>query len=185
MTNVQFQHMNAVAILIVIAFLIWFFYGPWKSLVIDIGRQNLFEIRDSLFLIAADGKISFEDPAYIAIRDRINGMIRFCESFSFLLLYFDGDMVQESKIPNALALVRSLPDQEVSLQIESKYKMALFIFILTMFFRSAWVVGISVFVLPIMALRNMLKGSRYIDKSISRFERKVEMAVVHGDAAIA
>jgi len=183
MTDVHY--MNAISILATAAFLVWFFYGPWKNLVIDIGRQNLFEVRDGLFMLAADGKISFDNPAYVAIRNRINGMIRFCESFSFLLLFLDRDVVHASRVPSAITLVRSLPDKDVARQIESKYKMALFIFILTMFFRSAWLVGISMFIFPLVAINNLLKGSGQFSKSINRFERKVEIVVTHGDAAIA
>ncbi len=183
MTDIHY--LNAVTIFAGIAFLAWFFYGPWKSLVIDIGRQNLFEIRDSLFMIAASGKVSFDDPAYIAIRNRINGMIRFCESFSFLLLFFDKETVHSSHVPTALSLVRSMADKDVALQMESKYKMALFVFILTMFFRSAWMIGISMFIIPVMSLRNFLNGGVRLKKTLHRFERKVEVAVVHGDTAIA
>lgn len=183
MTNVQ--SLNAISILLAVMFLVWFFYGPWKNFVIDLGRQNLFEIRDGLFMMAADGDIRFDDPAYIAVRNRINGMIRFCESFSFLLLFLDKDVVHASKVPTAISLVRSIADKKIAARVESKYKMALFVFILTMFFRSAWMIAASVFVLPFLALKNMLDGTRSATKAFDKFQRKVEIVVVNGDAVIA
>lgn len=183
MTDVQ--NLNALSILAALIFFVWFFYGPWKDLVIDIGRQNLFEIRDSLFMMAANGDIGFDDPAYIAVRNRINGMIRFCESFSFLLLFFDRGVVHASKVPTAISLVRSISDKKVASRVESKYKMALFVFILTMFFRSAWMIGASAFVLPFMTIKNMLDGTRSATRAFDKFQRKVEIAVVHGDAVTA
>lgn len=43
----------------------------------DVLRYRLFLIRDKLFAYAEDGKISFDDPAYILTRTFINGSLRF------------------------------------------------------------------------------------------------------------
>jgi len=43
----------------------------------DLLRQNLFEVRDSLFDDARAGKIAFDSPAYRNTRLMLNGMIRF------------------------------------------------------------------------------------------------------------
>jgi hypothetical protein len=44
---------------------------------LDCFRQKMFSVRDELFDYAADGNISFDDPAYILLRRQMNGMIRF------------------------------------------------------------------------------------------------------------
>lgn len=43
-----------------IAFLVWFFYGPWSRFIVDLVRQNLFEIRDEIFMAAARGRLTFD-----------------------------------------------------------------------------------------------------------------------------
>lgn len=64
----------------IVAFIVLFvvIYGPWQRLIVEYARQRLFGIRDSIFDLAADGKMSFDDPAYREIRHRMNMMIRFC-----------------------------------------------------------------------------------------------------------
>ena len=58
------------------AVLIWFFSEPWQTLWTAVSRQRLFELRDRLFDLAADGRISFSDPAYLEAREYLNYSIR-------------------------------------------------------------------------------------------------------------
>jgi hypothetical protein len=44
---------------------------------VDSFRQGMFAVRDELFDYAADGQIAFDDPAYLALRRQMNGMIRY------------------------------------------------------------------------------------------------------------
>jgi hypothetical protein len=44
---------------------------------LDCYRQKMFAVRDELFDYAADGNISFADPAYVLLRNQMNGMIRY------------------------------------------------------------------------------------------------------------
>lgn len=46
----------------------------WK---IDYFRNELFALRDKLFDYALQGKLSFDDPAYVLLRSRINRLLRF------------------------------------------------------------------------------------------------------------
>ena len=64
-------------------------YGPWQSGCVDLIRQRLFENRDRLFDLAAEGKIGFRSEAYQQSREFINGTIRFAHLLTwqrFLLL---------------------------------------------------------------------------------------------------
>ncbi len=49
----------------------------WPDQRIDVFRQGMFALRDELFDFAADGNISFEDPAYVLLRQLMNGFIRY------------------------------------------------------------------------------------------------------------
>src|SRR5882724_11471880 len=68
---------RAIYILTGLIVLVWWLYGPWQRFVVDIVRQQLFELRDHLFDIAARGSIPFDDPAYRYARWKLNAQIRF------------------------------------------------------------------------------------------------------------
>jgi hypothetical protein len=58
--------------------LLWIlYYFGWRPYRIDKLRNDLFEIRNELFLYAASGEVSFDNAAYRVLCDRINAMIRF------------------------------------------------------------------------------------------------------------
>jgi hypothetical protein len=54
----------------------------WKDYCLDIFRDNIFTLRDDLFLYAAHGNISFEHPAYRMLRERMNLSLRFAHEFT-------------------------------------------------------------------------------------------------------
>ena len=60
----------------------------WRFMVLptmhDRFRQRLFEIRRSLFLLVADGKVGSTEPAYRQLRDMINGLLRFAERVTLI-----------------------------------------------------------------------------------------------------
>lgn len=70
----------------------------WKDYCLDSFRQNVFELRDELFLYAAQGHISFRHPAYKNLRDRMNAAIRYGHGFT--LARFVVALTQVRHIPN-------------------------------------------------------------------------------------
>lgn len=65
-------------------FLLWvLYYCGWRLYRIDKVRNDLFELRNELFLFAAEGRISFRDPAYFSLRRRIEALIRFAHTICF------------------------------------------------------------------------------------------------------
>lgn len=67
----------AVQSCIALAVLIYVWMQIWPKLRIDVFRQEMFGIRNELFLYAASGKISFTHPAYRLLRKSMNGYIRY------------------------------------------------------------------------------------------------------------
>ncbi len=65
-------------------------YAVWRLMIVrtlnDEFRQRVFEYRRELFMLAMDGKIDFEDPAYARARKAMNGLLRHAEHFSFTRL---------------------------------------------------------------------------------------------------
>jgi hypothetical protein len=57
--------------------LVWQIFIVWPQYRVDVFRGKLFALRSELFLFAADGHISYSDPAYKAVRESMNAYIRF------------------------------------------------------------------------------------------------------------
>ena len=72
-----------------------FWHYLWKPQRVDIFRQRLFAIRDELFDLAADGEISFCEPAYTRLRFLVNGMIQYAHRISLPLLLVSLTLMKE------------------------------------------------------------------------------------------
>lgn len=105
---------NAVAfLLLVLLFAIWF-YGPWQTLCIDWGRERMFEARNALFDMAAEGKLSFSSPEYRELRYRIETSIRFAHRISWPTLLILLGISRRLRIPRRRStreLINGLPVQ--------------------------------------------------------------------------
>ena len=75
--------MNALLSLISLSLIVFMIVPMWNRYRTDKYRQELFGIRDELFLDAAKGRISFSSNAYIVTRTVLNGLIRFEHKASF------------------------------------------------------------------------------------------------------
>jgi hypothetical protein len=78
--------MPAADALIGLALLVLFFvvfYGPWQGVCTDLARQLIFERRDRLFDLAADGKLSFHSEQYRSLRAGLEGLIRFAHELTW------------------------------------------------------------------------------------------------------
>ncbi len=68
-------------------YLLWFLaFFCWHSYRLDSLRDELFQVRNELFDYAATGAISFDEPAYWLLRQRLNGLLRFAHTLSFFRL---------------------------------------------------------------------------------------------------
>lgn len=95
---------------------LWCLAVCWCEYRLDRLRQDLFSVRDDLFLQAALGEISFTNEAYARLRTLMNGMIRYAHRIripQIIAAYF---VVKEIE-PNAFfdawtKEVHSLPDDQ-------------------------------------------------------------------------
>ena len=55
----------------------------WPCVRLDNFRQSMFALRDEMFDFAANGNISFNDPAYLLLRKSMNGFIRYAHNLTF------------------------------------------------------------------------------------------------------
>lgn len=85
----------------------------WRDYRLDAFREHLFDIRDRLFAYAADGHVSFEEPAYRVLRARINVAIRYAHVFTLPRLILasatlvEGDQSDTAKFSELVLNVRS------------------------------------------------------------------------------
>ena len=61
-------------------------FVAWRNYRLELTRQEIFKLRDDLFLYARDGDMSFDDDAYMIMRTILNGTIRFGHKISFIRL---------------------------------------------------------------------------------------------------
>jgi hypothetical protein len=51
-------------------------YYLWRDFRYDAFREDIFSVRDEMFLWAAKGNIRFSNPAYTILRNRMNALLR-------------------------------------------------------------------------------------------------------------
>ena len=123
---------------------IWFFYGPWQRILVDLLRQRLFEIRDNVFDIAADGRISFDDPAYRFLRDFLNTIIRFADRVSVPRFLFLSSVVRGAPRFNPEEILREVQDEEVRNLLLKRFKNACGLVVYLMWLRSPFTIVFTV-----------------------------------------
>lgn len=74
----------AIAIPLSAGFVWVLYFWLYRAYRVDKFRESVFILRDSLFDLAASGKIGFDHPAYIMLRQTLNGSIRFGHRFGLL-----------------------------------------------------------------------------------------------------
>lgn len=96
--------------------ILWFFvYYLWRDYRIDSFRDDLFSIRDRMFLFAANGNISFDHPAYALLRNRMNTVLRYGHAFTMTRMLIA--LATHDKMPRGEAIARweqaveELPDE--------------------------------------------------------------------------
>lgn len=173
--NIYANTINTVELAAAIAFLVWFFYGPWNRFVIDLARQNLFELRDEVFLLAADGKLEFSSEAYCVLRDRLNKMIRFCHHLTLAnLIAIPPSATANQAKRDVLTVIRGIQDRELARKLERSYLYALAIMLGAMFLRSAVLILLLVLLLPAAIVFELLKGAGKSNPIVTKVRHAVE-----------
>ena len=166
---------------------IWFFYGPWNQYVTDALRQYLFDIRDEIFLLAADKKISFTEPAYIAIRERLNLTIRYAHKLTFgdfvafTLLHSKKDMVANQ--PDIFQLTNNITDRDVARLIERRYLQMVVAVTVSMVLKSFLGLVLNIILIPFLVISAILDGASknvamvgFLDQALTK-DLVIEQAV--------
>jgi len=99
----------------------WIFVSfLWRDYCLDTFRENLFTLRDELFLYAAGGNIGFDNPAYRILRERMNVGLRYAHEFTLARFFLALAIPLKGENPELTAwdkALRSLPSLEVQERI--------------------------------------------------------------------
>lgn len=128
---------NAMVSILVLSALLFVVYGPWQWACTDYARQHLFEARDKIFDMAADGRLSFKSHEYRTIRRSLELNIRFAHDLTlpnFLLLLFlrKDRLTEKSELHRA---IENLPP-EVRTEVERTVHDAMKTLVVMMFVKS-------------------------------------------------
>ncbi|NNN05833.1 MAG: hypothetical protein HKL90_08015 [Elusimicrobia bacterium] len=163
---------NRMSIVVSLTGLIWFFYGPWQRLMVDIARHSLFEIRDALFLMGADGQLDFGSTEYREVRENFNRSIRFAHVVTFRRLL--ASMIFLSSRPatpmRISEILHRIPNEPVRHSIERKWRRSTGVLALTILLRSPSMMLLFAITFPFMIIAFILDPHRVaaVDHSIKR-----------------
>lgn len=96
----------------------WFVRQAWRDYCVDRYRQELFELRGELFMLAAKKKIQFNDTAYKALRGQLNNSIRFAHRTGILHFTFGAYVLGLHNLEQKAAAYQGAWDKVLELQPE-------------------------------------------------------------------
>lgn len=147
-------------VLFAVTLLMWFFARPWQAFCIDASRHRYFELRDCLFMLAAEKRISFNDPNYKALRECLNSRIRMAHRNVF------GDLVAlliacKGRVPKMHTVndeLEKIEDQALRRELTSIYYQAVHIQMQHKVVRSPVILVLAVLA-PLVFLIELIDGS--------------------------
>ncbi len=174
--------------------LLWLAYSLWQAALLNHFRQRVFALRDAMFIMAAKGELSFDDPAYGMLRMMQNGLIGIAPRFTFahlmLATVFRPHLKRDSSAPMVLheklqSCLDSMKDRErakryADLNEAVKLQCARYIVCWTP------VIGVLVAVImvvtPVAMMSRMLRGCEriadaFVDSAVGLEERDKNMAL--------
>ncbi len=147
---------------------------------VEFFRQEVFELRDRLFIDAANGLVGFDHPAYVALRTTMNGYILMAHRMTYVHLLLLLLLVRRRDIEKCGPFdrrfqdaVANVPDQARARLLE--YRLRMDVLMLKHVVRSSLV--LSALIVPVRAAR----VSQRVREAISTPVRKLDdIAYVDG-----
>lgn len=105
-------------------------YYLWRDFRNDTFREDIFSVRDDMFLYAAQGNISFDHQAYTILRNRMNGLLRHGHEFTLTrmaLVLATHTIVKPEALIRWEAAVEELPKETQDKMKEFNVCVAIFV----------------------------------------------------------
>ena len=146
--------------LFAVALLVWFFARPWQAFCLDASRHRYFELRDRLFVLAVEKRISFSDPSYKVLREWLNSRIRMAHRHVFgdfiaLIIACRGEIPKINTVGNEL---EKIEDETLRRELQAIYYQAIHVQIQHMVVRSPIILILAVLA-PLIFLIELIDGS--------------------------
>ena len=170
------ETINTYRNLLLFLLLVIFFYSAWQYLITSYLRQKLFEFRDKIFLIATDGlfRIWFRR---ISDNKRIfEWTIRFAHDltwFSFIFYTVPpvsdiNDKKEKLSVINAIAKIK---DNKLQSELNEGMNDLVVTILVSMYFRSIFLLIISLIFIPILLLIRAFKVLNLKDRFKLQFRK--------------
>ena len=162
MTGEQF--ILTIEALLCLALVVWFFSGPWQTLWIAFARQHFFELRDQLFNMAAADPTLFANPAYLQLREYLNGCIRFAHKMTFLkfLAGTRGPASRLQKKHDLPAMIEGVANEEVRREMRDILRKSVLILLRHMIIRSPFALTLLLFTPLIIISLQLIEGVEWM-----------------------
>lgn len=171
--------------------LVWFFYRPWQTLMVMLYRQSLFEARDTLFLNAADGKIAFSDPAYQALRYRLNDMVRYADEFRLRTLLaarlaYGPAIVDQKRQPDRLrTLIGEIQNKHYANHLQGVYTRVQYLTVMLVVARSPLMLVTFAVLSPAIFVAGFLDFERIKSQATSPIDQVIRHEMPVGEMPLA
>jgi hypothetical protein len=112
---------DAFAGIVTVGFAVVFFYYLWQQYVIDVTREQLFELRDRLFDIASEGKLDRNSESYRVLREMFNSGIRFTHRISlvqFIMVSRYEDELVRTRVASVQMLLDDIDNQDTRYEVQ-------------------------------------------------------------------
>jgi hypothetical protein len=185
---IPLEELNA-ALSFLITALIGFglFYWIWQEYVIDSTRQQVFELRDELFDMAAAGQLDMNGEPYRMLRELFNASIRFAHHLNIwrlLVLMFTVKAVGERNVgryaKHVVESVSSIEDPKIRARVsviveKQQMALALHVFKRSLLLMLAVPLALTILIMVLvstdMIIRTFKKLSLLISASVSYSEQ--------------
>lgn len=146
-------------------------YGPWQSLQVDIARQQIFQIRDAIFDIAAKSEsFSFKSEEYRTVRESLNRLIRFAHLATWPIFLIP---IQSGESP-AQNAIKNIQDKDIREEIYALHSRAIWIVGRLAIFRSPLFCVVLMMSIPFYFVIKMLAGD-WVEKFTGSLTKRVEI----------
>jgi hypothetical protein len=162
-------------------------YRPWQRLCVDYARDIIFEQREAVFDLAANGRLEFGSELYETVRDEMNGMIRLAHKLTVWRLIFlrvlateDGEDPAQTRIDVTLSKIPDLRTREDVMDRlhRARAAVAMVMFTRSLPFFLALVLTIAIWRLMVLIGRDQIELLRRMRNSAEhRITRTIEKAV--------
>ena len=167
---ISLSTLHAVNVVIGILAICCLLYGPYQTLITDLVRQRLFEIRDRIFDIAAKGELAFDAEAYTLSREWLNRILRYAHALTWPRILFMNwvvrDKIPAPYVPAFVIAIQNIKDESVKKEITHQIQRSFYVIAALIWLRSPLLMIATIF-LPLLAI------AIFINDSIRRALRKL------------